>query len=117
MSARPHLRRRYARAKEMRRIAHHANNYDLTSRCNLFCEGCFHFEGDDYKTAVEENDIRKWRGFFRAQAKRGVTFASIAGAEPGLEQERLMAANEACPAAWCSPTARSGSTSPFAARW
>lgn len=101
----------------MRRIAHHANNYDLTSRCNLFCEGCFHFEGDDYKTAVEENDIRKWRGFFRAQAKRGVTFASIAGAEPGLEQERLMAANEACPAAWCSPTARSGSTSPFAARW
>jgi MoaA/NifB/PqqE/SkfB family radical SAM enzyme len=93
----PRLKGRYIRAKEIRRVARHSNNYDLTSRCNLFCEGCFYFEGDDYKRAKEQADLSKWRDFFRSQAEMGVTFANIAGAEPALEQRRIAAAHEFLP--------------------
>jgi len=90
----PALRVRYARAKHLRRVARHSNNYDLTSRCNLFCEGCFYFEGDDYKRAKEEFDLLKWRAFFKTQGEQGVTYANIAGAEPALEQRRIAIAYE-----------------------
>jgi hypothetical protein len=93
----PQLRARYARAREIRRIARFSNNYDLTSRCNLRCEGCFYFEGDDYKRAEEEMDLAKWRTFFTDQARRGVTFANLAGAEPALEQRRVRIAHELMP--------------------
>ncbi|MGC9955067.1 MAG: hypothetical protein ABSD21_12425 [Rhizomicrobium sp.] len=83
------LRTRYARAKALRRVARYSNNYDITSRCNLFCEGCFYFEGDDYKRAKEEHDLPKWRSLFEAEAQRGVTFANFLGAEPSLEQKRI----------------------------
>ena len=33
--------------------------------------------------------LADWRAFFEEQARRGVTFASLAGAEPALEQDRL----------------------------
>jgi MoaA/NifB/PqqE/SkfB family radical SAM enzyme len=93
----PELRPRYARAKEFRRILRQVSNFDLTSRCNLRCEGCFYFEGDDYKQATEQEDLAIWREFFLDQKRRGVTFASLAGAEPALEQDRLAIANEFIP--------------------
>src|SRR5437016_3859011 len=86
IAQKPFLRARYVRAKEFRRILRQVSNFDLTSRCNLFCEGCFYFEGEDYKRAKEQNDLDQWREFFREQARRGITFASLAGAEPALEQ-------------------------------
>ena len=72
------------------------SNFDLTSRCNLRCEGCFYFEGDDYEQATEEED---WRvaDFFAGQARRGVTFVSLVAAEPALEQDRLEIANRFLP--------------------
>lgn len=97
IAAEPALGPRYARAKEFRRILRQVSNFDLTSRCNLRCEGCFYFEGDDYKQATEQEDLERWRAFFEDQARRGVTFASLAGAEPALEQDRLEIANRYIP--------------------
>lgn len=88
----PELLPRYRRAKLIRRVIRKSHNYDLTSRCNLFCEGCFYFEGEDYKQAREVMDAARWDEFFRDQAASGVTFGFFAGAEPGLVQERLVAA-------------------------
>lgn len=88
----PALRPRYEQARAIRRILRKSNNYDLTSRCNLFCEGCFYFEGDDYKRAEEAMDDAHWDAFFAAQAATGVSFGFFAGAEPGLAQERLLRA-------------------------
>jgi hypothetical protein len=93
----PELRPRFARAKEFRRILRRVSNFDLTSRCNLRCEGCFYFEGDDYKQAAEQESLADWHVFFEEQARRGVTFASLAGAEPALEQDRLEIANRFIP--------------------
>ena len=90
----PGLRARYTRAKAMRRVARYSNNYDITSHCNLFCEGCYYFEGDDYKSAKEEHDLAKWQTLFRAESDRGVTFANFVGAEPSLEQKRIALALE-----------------------
>ena len=57
--------------------------------CNLFCEGCYYFEGEDYKQAKEESNLLKWRALFKAEAEKGVTFANFVGAEPSLEQRRV----------------------------
>jgi len=93
----PSLKPRLRRAKAFRKVALYSGNYDLTSVCNLFCEGCFYFEGDDYKRAKEEADVSKWRAFFEEQRDRGVTYANIAGAEPALQPRRLEVAYEALP--------------------
>ncbi len=89
----PELRRRYARARKFRDITRHACNYDMTSRCNLYCEGCFYFEGDAQTRLRENTDIAVWDDFFRRQARdRGIGYGYFAGAEPALEQDRLHAA-------------------------
>lgn len=93
----PELRERYLRSKLIRKVLRKSNNYDLTSRCNLFCEGCFYFEGDDYKQATEVTDLEKWGLFFKQQAAAGVSFAFFAGAEPALAQDRLMLAAQHIP--------------------
>ncbi len=64
---------------------------DLTSRCNLFCEGCYYYEGND-QAMTDEEDAAKWRAFFKAQAENGTKYLYIAGAEPALHPERLRAA-------------------------
>lgn len=88
----PSLKPRYLRSRLIRKVLRKSNNYDLTSRCNLFCEGCFYFEGDDYKNATEVTDDDAWEAFFKAQAASGVSFGFFAGAEPALSQERLLRA-------------------------
>ena len=70
------------------------SNYDLADRCNLQCEGCLFFAGDDYKGRRNENDLGRWRSFFRSERERGVNFGYFAGAEPSLELERLRIADE-----------------------
>ena len=93
----PELHSRFERARQIRAILRKSNNYDLTSRCNLFCEGCFYFEGDDYKQASENMDVTSWGRFFAQQAESGVTFAFFAGAEPALAQDRLREAAKHIP--------------------
>lgn len=70
------------------------SNYDLAARCNLHCEGCLFFAGDDYKQYREVTDPEAWRAFFRSERDRGVNFGYFAGAEPSLELARLRIADE-----------------------
>lgn len=69
-----------------------ASNYDITSLCNLRCEGCLYFSGNDYKKHTEEDSKEKWHEFFKSEAERGINFAYLAGAEPSLVQDRIKAA-------------------------
>lgn len=61
---------------------------DLTSRCNLFCEGCYYFEGDN-NALHDENEDDKWLSFFEKQNKTRTKFCYLGGAEPALHPERL----------------------------
>ena len=92
MEVAPELEGGYRRALRFRKIARNACNYDITSKCNLFCEGCFYFEGDAQTRLSEKNDIRSWESFFSGQCEAGVSFANFAGAEPALVQDRLKVA-------------------------
>lgn len=70
-----------------------ASNYDITSFCNLTCEGCLYFEGSDYLGHKESNSLDKWADFFQAEANRGVNFVYIAGAEPSFVIDRIRIAH------------------------
>jgi MoaA/NifB/PqqE/SkfB family radical SAM enzyme len=67
------------------------STYDMTSRCNVRCDGCYYYEGD--KQHAQDNvDVAAWRDLFRAEKARDITFVVLAGAEPALVPELL----EAC---------------------
>ncbi|MDJ0765097.1 MAG: radical SAM protein [Myxococcota bacterium] len=59
------------------------STYDMTSRCNLECEGCYYYKGDKHHVKDERNPD-KWRALIEAEKERGITFVVLAGAEPGL---------------------------------
>jgi hypothetical protein len=64
------------------------STYDMTSRCNVRCDGCYYFEGDK-QNAQDKPDPAAWRALFQAEKARGITFVVLAGAEPGLVPELL----------------------------
>jgi hypothetical protein len=64
------------------------STYDMTSRCNVRCDGCYYYEGE--KQHAQDNvDVAAWRELFRAEKARGITFVVLAGAEPALVPELL----------------------------
>jgi MoaA/NifB/PqqE/SkfB family radical SAM enzyme len=72
------------------------STYDLTSVCQLRCEGCYYFSGDkSIVTDVKDGDA--WRELFRREKERGVTFVVLAGAEPALVPQVLQAAYDIIP--------------------
>lgn len=92
----PELAARYDRAKGVVRAFRRPAFYEVSTRCNLKCEGCYYFS-DDQRAVKEERDPAVWEEFFRAEGERGVTMAYFVGAEPALEQERLIAASRHFP--------------------
>jgi len=90
----PHLADRYETAKKIIRIFRKPAFYEITQRCNLKCEGCYYFEGN-FQPVPEEGSLAAWEAFFASEAERGVSIAYFVGAEPALEQERLVAASRA----------------------
>ena len=66
------------------------STYDLTSRCNLRCDGCYYYEGDKYQF-LEQSELAQWRQLAQAEKERGITFAVLAGAEPSLVPDRCEA--------------------------
>jgi hypothetical protein len=64
------------------------STYDMTSRCNVRCEGCYYYEGDK-QNARDNVDPLAWRTLMRAEKERGITFVVLAGAEPALVPELL----------------------------
>jgi MoaA/NifB/PqqE/SkfB family radical SAM enzyme len=59
------------------------STYDMTSRCNLKCDGCYYYEGEKQNTQ-DVRDPARWRALLEAEKERGITFVVLAGAEPGL---------------------------------
>lgn len=72
--------------------------YEVSATCNLKCEGCLFFSGEHAWQHSERTDPEAWRTFFRNEARRGVSYGFLAGAEPSLAIERLRAAWEYLPA-------------------
>ena len=64
--------------------------YDLTSRCNLRCKGCFFFSSGENRVD-EEMELRKWEAFIDREKARGVNLAILIGGEPTLCMDRLEA--------------------------
>ncbi|MDR3089480.1 MAG: radical SAM protein [Desulfobulbaceae bacterium] len=62
------------------------STYDMTSRCNIRCEGCYYYQGNK-QYAPENGDPAAWRALMVAEKERGVTFVVLAGAEPALVAE------------------------------
>ena len=94
---RPELRDRYESAKRIVRVFRKPAFYEITQRCNLKCEGCYYFEGSLGERVREESSTEAWDEFFAAEAQRGVSIAYFVGAEPALEQERLISASRHFP--------------------
>ena len=92
----PHLVPSYEEAKRIVRAFRKPAFYEVATRCNLFCEGCYYFS-DDFKPIESVEDIGTWDRFFAAEAERGVTMAYFVGAEPALHQDRLIAASKYFP--------------------
>lgn len=62
------------------------STYDMTTRCNIRCDGCYYYEGEK-QHAVDNRDPEAWRALMRAETARGITFVVLAGAEPSLVPE------------------------------
>lgn len=72
------------------------STYDMTSRCNVRCDGCYYYEGDK-QNAQDNVDPAAWRALFRAEKERGITFVVLAGAEPALVPELLQVCYDEIP--------------------
>ncbi len=70
--------------------------YDMTSRCNVRCDGCYYFEGDKQHTR-DELGPSAWRSLMQAEKGRGITFVVLAGAEPALVPELMQVCYEEIP--------------------
>lgn len=92
-AANPKLANKYDEAKRTIRVFRKPAFYEVTERCNLFCEGCYYFEDDERQPRPERESIEEWERFFAAEAQRQVSIAYFVGAEPALAQERLAAAS------------------------
>lgn len=77
----PELAERYQKVRKYFYLRESA--YDVTSACQLRCDGCFYFEGDKYKTR-DNRDPEVWRQFLQHEKERGVNYVNLAGAEPAL---------------------------------
>lgn len=90
----PELKERYYKVKSFFFLRESA--YDVTSVCQLRCEGCYYFEGDKYKV-TDNRDPAAWRALLQHERERGITYVNLAGAEPSLVPEVLRACYEVIP--------------------
>lgn len=62
------------------------STYDMTTRCNIRCEGCYYYEGEK-QHSIDNFDPEAWRKLIREEKERGITYVVLAGAEPSLVPE------------------------------
>jgi len=72
------------------------STYDMTTHCNIRCEGCYYYEGEK-QLVKDETDPRKWRELMQAERERGITYVVLAGAEPSLRPELCKVCHEEMP--------------------
>ncbi|HEX3526908.1 MAG TPA: radical SAM protein [Thermoanaerobaculia bacterium] len=90
----PELAQRYQKVRRFFFLKE--STYDVTSACQLRCDGCYYFAGDKYK--VKDNrDPEAWREFIRSEKERGITYIVLAGAEPALAPKILQACYDEIP--------------------
>lgn len=90
----PELRAKYRKIKKYFSLRESA--YDITSACQLRCDGCYYFEGEKYQVQ-DVRDPGAWRELLRKESNRGINFVNLAGAEPALAPKTLKACYEAIP--------------------
>jgi hypothetical protein len=90
----PELNQRYQRLRRFFSLRESA--YDISSMCQLRCDGCYYFQGDKYK-AKPVRDMERWRIFFEAERDRGINYVNLAGAEPALVPDILKLCNATIP--------------------
>jgi organic radical activating enzyme len=90
----PELAERYRKVKKYFFLRESA--YDVTSTCQLRCEGCYYFEGDKHTTR-DNRDPQAWTAFFEDEKRRGITYVVLAGAEPALVPKVLQACYDVIP--------------------
>ena len=61
---------------------------EVTTRCNLKCEGCYYFDGG-YDRIADNRSASEWDAYFAGLADQGARFLYLVGAEPSLEPDRL----------------------------
>mgnify|MGYP000953375023 CR=1 FL=1 len=94
LAANPEFQPRYDAVKRIIHLFGRPAFYEISDRCNLTCEGCYFFDpavfqGEPHdRTAFDAG----WDGFLAREAARGVTMPYFLGAEPALEERRLIAA-------------------------
>jgi hypothetical protein len=68
--------------------------YEMSDRCNLKCEGCYFFDPAVFETDRPDREKfdSQWSGFLAAERARGVSMPYFLGAEPALEEARLITA-------------------------
>ncbi|MBF0622910.1 MAG: hypothetical protein HQL54_13400 [Magnetococcales bacterium] len=92
ITEKPDLALRYKHAKSVVRSFRNPAFYEIATRCNLTCEGCYYFGNENAPPTDGNRPLEEWQRFFAKEAARGVTMAYFVGAEPALKQERLLAA-------------------------
>ncbi len=61
---------------------------DITSKCNLRCDGCYYFSEGMDRNSDYRNEAA-FDAFLDREADRGTTFITVVGGEPALEPDRL----------------------------
>lgn len=97
LAARPDLLPAHEHARRVVRAFRLPAFYEMETRCNLSCEGCYYFDGGETAASRPEPDLRRWEALFAAEAVRGVSMAYFVGAEPSLSPARLAAAAKSLP--------------------
>lgn len=90
----PELAERYQKVKRYFHLRESA--YDVTSACQLRCDGCFYFQGDKYQTR-DNRSPEAWRQFLLQEKERGINYVNLAGAEPALAPKILAVCHEVIP--------------------
>jgi MoaA/NifB/PqqE/SkfB family radical SAM enzyme len=72
------------------------STYDMTSLCNIRCDGCYYYEGEKQYAQGNENP-EAWRKLMQEEKARGITYVVLAGAEPSLVPELLEVCYEEMP--------------------
>jgi len=92
--AEPVVRERWERVRKYFFLRE--STYDMTSRCNIRCDGCYYYAGEK-QFAVDNSDPEAWRELMRQEKARGITFVVLAGAEPALVPDLLQACYDEIP--------------------
>jgi MoaA/NifB/PqqE/SkfB family radical SAM enzyme len=92
--AEPAVRGRWERVRKFFFLRE--STYDMTSRCNIRCDGCYYYAGEK-QFSTDTADPEAWRELMRQEKARGITFVVLAGAEPALVPELLQACYDEIP--------------------